>query len=170
MLQIDKFIHKAFVIFSNFINLAALLFLCHLHQAYSCVIWVMHRIHLHRSPGKQGCESYRIHREDDRVFLCQCTTAKGAIGRSDFPSFRFSVSVLPVSKQVAKNSYFFPSITWKRHYLLDRWSWEHSSIPRVPVGVCSHWLNYLRWQWAQHNGTCTWQPNFIHIGGSRLWN
>lgn len=97
------------VLCCGFINLAALVFLCHPCHAHSCVIWAMHLIYLHRSIGKPGCESYWVHREDDRVFLCQCTTAKGTISRSNFPSFSFTVYVSPVSKE-DKNRPSYPSM------------------------------------------------------------
>ena len=56
----------------------------------------MHCIYLLRSIGKPSSKSHWIYREDNRLFLCQCTTAKGTIGRLNFLlSF---ISILPAWK------------------------------------------------------------------------
>ena len=137
----------------------------------------MHCIYLLRSIGKPSSKSHWIYREDDRVFLCQCTTAEGTTGRLNFHlSF---ISILPAWKGEKRGCDFSKScwteyafllyFLWKQLVLhINRWSGEHGSIPRFSFGISNHWFNYLRWQWAQHNGTCTWQPYFIHMSTFQL--
>ena len=129
------------------------------------LVYVMHCICLLRSIGKPSSKSHWIYREDDRVFLCQCTTAEGTTGRLNFHlSF---ISILPAWK--GKKGGFLLYFLWKLLALhINRWSGKHGSIPCVSFGISNHWLNCLRWQWDQHNGTCTWQPSFIHMSTFQL--
>ena len=86
----------------------------------------MHCIYLLRSIGKPSSKSHWIYREDDRLFLCQCTTAKGTIGRLNFLlSF---ISILPAWKGKEGISSLFSLKTVCITYQQMKWGTrQHSS-------------------------------------------
>ena len=90
------------------------------------LLYVMHCIYLLRSIGKPSSKSHWIYQEDDRVFLCQCTTAKGTIGRLNFLlSF---ISILPAWKGKEGISSLFSLKTVCITYQQMKWGTrQHSS-------------------------------------------